>query len=597
MEGQRLRYGAAIAAILLSALVMYSRPLVVKVVIDHVIKNEPLGDEMPAFVAALFERYDIRSVLAQALWIATIAFVATAVISGTLDYLRGTWAARAAESIALRLRDRLYDHLQRLPAAYHDRAESGDLIQRCTSDVETLRMFLASQVTEIGRAVILMGTALPLMLSLDARMTLWACLVLPVVIVFSVVFFARTSATFKVQAESEGAMTARLQENLSGIRVVRAFARQEYESRRFEEANAAYRDRSHSLIRLFSFYWPISDFLCIGQNAVVLLVGAFYVADGSMTLGTLSAFITYVNMFLWPVRQMGRVLAETGKAVVSLGRIGEILAAPVEADRPAAAAPPAPAQGRIEIRGLSFSHGGRPVLSDITLTVEAGQTLAILGPSGSGKSTLIQVLLRLYDYDAGTITLDGAELRDLPRRHVRRQIAPVLQEPFLYSKSLRENIKLGRSDSDDDAMIEAANAAAVHASIARFDAGYDTVVGERGVTLSGGQRQRVALARALLMDPPVLILDDAFSAVDTRTERSILDALRRRHQRRTTLVIAHRLTTLMHADRIIVLDRGRIAQEGTHDTLVAAEGMYRRLWLIQSALDEDLDEDLEPAAS
>ncbi len=596
MEGQRLRYAAAIGATLIAAVTMYGRPLISRLGIDYIVlrAGDPPREKPRPMVTWLAEQ-DVRP--ETVLGVLAVALLGVSVVSGLFTFLRGKWAAQAAESIVRRLRNRLYDHLQNLPAGYHDRSETGDLIQRATSDVETVRVFLAQQVSELGRAVILMTTALPLMLWMDVRMTLWSCLVLPVVVVFSTVFFVRIRSTFTAQAEAEAAMTSRLQENLTGIRVVRAFARQGYESQRFEQTNDEYRRRAHRLITLLSFYWPINDFLHLGQNAVVLLVGASYVLEGSLSVGDLYAFITFVNMFLWPVRQMGRILAEMGRATVSLGRIGEILAVPAEADRYGAAPPAAPVQGRIEIRDLHFAHGEREVLADVSVTVEAGQTLAILGPSGSGKSTLIHLLLRLYDYDRGAIYLDGTELRDLPRRFVRSRIASVLQEPFLYSRSLRENIKLGRSDCPDDAMIAAASAAAVHASITRFDAGYDTVVGERGVTLSGGQRQRVALARALLMDPPVLILDDAFSAVDTRTEQMILDALKRRHERRTTIVIAHRLTTLMRADRVIVLDRGRIVQDGTHEALIGAEGMYRRLWHIQSALDEDLDEDREPVAS
>jgi ATP-binding cassette subfamily B protein len=298
-----------------------------------------------------------------------------------------------------------------------------------------------------------------------------------------------------------------------------------------------------------------------------------------------------VNQFLWPVRHMGRMLAETGKATVAIGRINEILQAKPEADE-GAIDPPGRAEGRIEVRNLSFGHGDAHVLRDVSFSVEPGSTLAILGASGSGKSTIVNLLLRLYDYDSGQILLDGREIRNMPRKSVRSQMGAVLQEPFLFSRSIRENIKLGRGSASDEEMIQAAAAACVRENIEQFDQGYDTLVGERGVTLSGGQRQRVAIARALVKDPPILILDDALSAVDTRTETMILDALRSRHGRHTTIVIAHRLSTLTEADEILVLDHGRIIQRGTHERLVEVEGLYRRLWRIQSSLADDLRREL-----
>jgi ATP-binding cassette subfamily B protein len=317
-----------------------------------------------------------------------------------------------------------------------------------------------------------------------------------------------------------------------------------------------------------------------------------------LQVGTFFFFLAAANMYIWPVRMMGRILTELGKALVAIGRIGEILYEPRET-RPSSAilAPLEEAViGEIIFDGVSFAHGEAKVLDSISFRAKPGQTLALLGPSGSGKSTIVNLLLRFYDSDEGLILLDGRDITRIDRKEVRSRIAVVMQEPFLYSKTLRENIRLGRSGAADDEIAEAAISASVHEAIEEFEDGYDTLVGERGVTLSGGQRQRVALARALLDHPSVLILDDAFSSVDTDTESQILDALRRRNGRQTSLVIAHRLSTLMHADRILVLDHGRIIQEGTHEGLVAEEGLYRRLWQIQSALEEDLTEDLRAAA-
>jgi ATP-binding cassette subfamily B protein len=406
-----------------------------------------------------------------------------------------------------------------------------------------------------------------------------------------------------------------LQENLTGIRVVRAFARQDFECGKFAVANAHYRDTTIRLINLMAWYWSASDYTCHLQNALVLVLGGMWVMQGQADVGTLFAFVAYEGMLLWPIRQMGRLLTELGKTMISLGRLKEILSHPAEDGLPAietqsvqaqraadakiagaqvAGAAAAPGlQGAISFRDLGFSYDGKQqVLHGVTFDALAGQTVAILGPSGSGKSTLMHLLLRLYEYEHGSIAIDGRELRSLDRSFVRSQMGVVLQEPFLYSKSLRDNIRLGGPPSDDR-VVEAASAAAIHESIMAFEKGYDTIVGERGVTLSGGQRQRVALARAILKKPAILILDDALSAVDTRTESTILSALRNRRGRLTTLVIAHRLSTLMQADRIIVLDHGKVVQSGTHEALLAQEGLYRRLWRIQSTLEEDLREEFQ----
>jgi ATP-binding cassette, subfamily B, bacterial len=598
-RGHRLRYLLAVIATLGSIYFMYQVPLVIGGTIDLLYPKGHTPGRI-TYAHRLLAQWGGRDKLASTLVLVVLALVAARALSGYLLYLRGRWSAVAAESIARRLRETLYDHLQRLPARYHDKAETGDLVQRCTSDVDTIRMFLGTQVVEIGRAAVLLGMGLPFLLYLSPWMGLLSMAMIPPIIAFGAVFFSQVRQTFKAADEAEGRMTSRLQENLSGIRVVRAFARQEYEIQRFAQANAEYRRRSYTLMRLLSFYWPISDALCFAQQGLVLFAGAWYVSRGRLSTGDLFAYIMYVNLFLWPVRNVGRILADMGKTVVSLGREGEILSQKIEVELEhanAETAPPGAAaprgKGEIVIGNLSFDHGPEiPVLRDVSLRIKPGSTLAILGPAGSGKSTLINLLLRLYDYETGSIELDGTELRALPRRFVRGQIGSVLQEPFIYSKSLRENIKLAHSEAEEEEIVEAASAAAIHDSIAAFEDGYDTLVGERGVTLSGGQRQRVALARVLLKNPPVLVLDDAFSAVDTHTERIILHALRQRHGRRTTIVIAHRLSTLMHADHIVVLDEGRITQSGTHDSLIAQEGMYRRLWQIQTSLADDLAAEL-----
>jgi len=534
--------------------------------------------------------------LAHNLWLAALAMFVLTAAAGFFTFFKVRWSAGASEEIARNLRNNLYDHLQRLPAKYLDKADTGDLVQRCTSDVETMRLFLSAQVVEIGNALILLCTAVPIMLWLDARMTLVSLSLVPLIIGFAVVFFIKVKHRFKAVEQAESEMTTVLQENLTGIRVVRAFARQEFERSKFAAKNDLFRDRSFTLVRLMAVYWTASDLLVLCQMCFALGFGAYWITQGETTVGTLYAFLAILQMMLWPVRQMGRILTDLGKATVAMGRVREILNEAEEAakeDR-ASAKPQALCAGRIDVVNLTFSHAGspQPVLTDINLHVEPGQTLAILGPSGAGKSTLMHLLLRLYDYEQGEIRIDGHEIRSLPRQSVRSQIGVVMQEPFLFSKSLGENIRHGKGEAMSHEVEAAAEVAHIHETITGFEQGYETVIGERGVNLSGGQRQRVAIARAFVRDPAILILDDALSAVDSRTETFILAALRQRRGRRTTIVIAHRLSTLMQADHIIVLDKGRIVQRGTHEELKVQEGMYRKLWTIQSSVEEELEREI-----
>ena len=581
-KGFRYRYALAIGALIIGTFFGYLPALVSRTAIDAIVGSPEVPEA--SWSAFWLDQLGGAPTLRARLWLAAILIATFALAGAVFMHLKDRWTALAAEGVVRRLRDRLYDHLQRLPCQYHDQAETGDLVQRCTSDVETVHNFLSLQVVEIGRALLLLVTVIPIMLLLDGRMTAVSLAGTPLIVAFSTVFFLKIKPAFLRMDEAEGRMTTVLQENLTGIRVVRAFARQEHECQKFALRNRDFRDRNYHLIVLVSIFWPLSDLLVFGQLAAVLLTGAYWVGVGQLSVGTLVAFVWMVDIYIWPIRLLGRILTDLGKALVSLGRINEILSVAPEMD-PTADAPRDTLQGRVEFCRVTFGYAPKtPVLHDVSFAVEPGQTLAFLGPSGAGKSTIVNLLLRLYDYDAqsaGSIRLDGIELTTLPRQWLRTQISVVLQEPFLYSKTLRENIVLGRRDAEEHEVFEAARMAHIHDTIDAFEQGYETLVGERGLTLSGGQRQRVALARALLQRPAILVLDDALSSVDTRTEALILRALRERHGRQTTIVIAHRLSTLRQADQIIVFDEGRIVQSGTHESLWYEPGLYRRLWEIQ----------------
>ncbi len=589
MRGHRLRYAAAIAALVAASCFLYLAPLIPQIVMDGVISDD--AESAPGFVLWSVNLLGGREYLAANLWLCAVLIAILTALAGIFTYLRGRWSAEASEAIVISVRDRVYDHLQRLPCRYFDRAETGDLIQRCTSDVETLRNFLTNQVVEIGRAVIMLAVPLPLMIAIDWRMTIASVILLPIVVGFSLSYFLRVKSIFKEVEVAEGAMTTTIQENLTGIRVVRAFARQEHEMAKFHERSDAYRALDYRLYQLMARFWSISDFLCFAQRSLVVIFGAWLLAVGDLQAGAFYYFLTVVTMFVWPVRMMGRILTDLGKAVVALSRLEEILEE-TEESAPANPVSPDSLRGDLAFDGVTFTHGGSsPVLNNVSFRVRPGETLGVLGASGSGKSTIVNLLLRLYDYEQGSIRIDDIELRDMERSFIRRHCAVVMQEPFLYSKTIRQNVTLGRPSATEEELTEATRLACIHDSIEAFDGGYDTIVGERGVTLSGGQRQRVALARALLQEPTFLILDDSLSAVDTETEGMILEALRQRSGRQTTVLIAHRLSTIMHADRIIVLDHGRIVEQGSHAELIGAGGLYARLWKVQQSTGEDTDTD------
>lgn len=591
-RGQRLRYLAAMLALIAASSFLYLVPLMPEMVIDGVIGEHP--QQASAISRWLIAAAGGREYLALHLWQVALFMVLLAVLAGVFTYLRGRWTAVASENIVLKVRDDLFDQLMHLPVSFYDRAETGDLVQRCTSDVDTLRLFLAEHVVEIGRASVMLIAPLPLMLSMDPRMTLVSIMLIPILVLFSFFYFRRVRRYFKVADEAEGRMTSVVQENLSGIRVVRAFANQSFEIDKFTQASDNYRQLDYRMYRLMANYWSAADLLCLSQVALVVIFGGYWLAQGSLQVGTFYFFLSAVNLFVWPLRMLGRILTQLGKATVAIGRLDEILGHSRETEIDHAGILPS-FKGDLTFHKVSFSHGnGVATLKDVSFQVAAGQTLALLGPSGAGKTTIINLLLRFYDADSGNILIDDQNVLGLGRKAVRKQIAVVMQEPFLYAKSLKENIRLALPHADDTAIRAVAMSACVHGTIENFEHGYDTEVGERGITLSGGQRQRVALARALLEEPALLILDDAFSAVDTETEKLILQALRQRHGRHTTILIAHRLSSLMHADQILVLDKGQIVQRGKHEKLIAEAGMYQNLWHMQAGLEEDFQRQGQP---
>jgi ATP-binding cassette subfamily B protein len=590
MAGVRPAFVLALLCVALAALSSLVDPLVLRFTLDAVLagKSSALPEPLESIIAGLGG----SSYLARNLWLCALALLAAALANALFSFLKGALSAYAAERATKNLRDTLAAHIDALPASYFSAMSAGDLVQRASSDMDTVRRLLSSQVQDMARAIALLAFTVVMMASIDLPMTLISVPVVPAVFAFSFFFYRRIQKAFKVSDESEAALTHVLEENLHGIRVVRAFAREDFEIERFDAKNRKFTDETRILIVLFGWYWGISVLLCAVQESVTIAVGASRVASGALSAGTYLAFIAYVGRVLWPVRQLGRTLTEVGKAMVSLGRITQVLDTPDEysGDRTAAAsaAPagsaPTAAEGgaRIEIEGLTVEYeSGKKVLDDVSLTVEEGETIAILGKTGSGKSTLVASLVRLVEPSSGRIRLGGVDIRDLSRRELREAVGLVLQEPYLFSRSLRENVELGTGKLPEAELERASRVSALAPVVDSFDARWDTAVGEEGVTLSGGQRQRLALARVLAKRPRVLVLDDTLSALDTETDAMVRRALFNEKGRVTTIIIAHRITTLMAADRIVVLESGRVADIGTHDELLSRPGLYRRVWDIQ----------------
>ena len=583
LKGSRLTYLGALLAVTANVGITTLVPRIISLTLDYVIGDEPLAAASGA--RRLIGLAGGLDALRANLWILMVVLVVLALLQGIFHFLRTKLAALTGENTAKRMRDRIFLHILRQPFNYHVQVQTGDIIQRCTSDIETAQNFIANQSVESGSIIVQICVVTAMLLSMSARYTLVTVILVPLILILTIRFFLSMMTVFLETDESEGQMSATLQENLTGVRVVKAFAAQQFEIGKFDQVNRCYRDNVMKIIRLMSNFWSISDFLCMLQFVLVILAGAWWVARGEITLGTLVAFTTYSGMLIWPIRNLGQMMGFMGQAFVSLNRIQEILDQKEEDYQ--TGKQEIPLTGKIVFDHVRFGYNpAKPVLDDLSFEVRSGSTTAILGATGSGKSSLVHLLLRLYDYQAGSIRIDGVELSDISRAWIRKNIGFVLQEPFLFSRSLAENIRVGKPGASDDEVRQAASLACVDESISEFAEGYATVVGERGVTLSGGQRQRVAIARTILRDVPILVFDDSLSAVDTETDAAIRAALRKRRRQATTLIISHRITTLAEADQILVLDGGKIVQKGTHAELIQADGHYRRIWEIQSSTSE-----------
>lgn len=583
LDGSKRWFLAAILSTVGLALTNMLTPQIVRVTVDSVLGSEPF--DLPPFLADLINRLGGAEVLREKLWMIGIVIVGIAVFGFAFFYGSRVFNTKAAETLVKTMRDKVFRHLLALPDDWYGKNRTGDIIQRCTSDINMVKDFLSEQLVSVFRIVVMLALSLFFMFSLHVGLTLIALAGVPVLLTTSLIFHKKVSPEFEICDENEGKLSAIVQENLTGVRVVRAFGREVYEKEKFDNQNRYYMGLWDRVNKMFCRYWSVADLIANLQIMLLVVFGAVFAIRGELSAGAYIAFLSYNGYLTWPIRQLGRVISEMSKAGVSLRRIEDILNAAPERDEDGAERVTTDYRGDIAFDRVSFSFDGKtPVLEDVSFTVPAGCTVGILGGTGSGKSTLVRLLDRLYPLPegSGTISVGGIDIRRLRAAELRSNIGFVLQEPYLFSRTIGENLRLAKQTASDAELRAAAHIACLDSAVEGFPSGYDTFVGERGVTLSGGQKQRAAIARTLVQDTPILIFDDSLSAVDTETDATIRARLAGREGRATTLLISHRTATLMHTDRIVVLDRGRVAEIGTHEELLAKNGIYRRIYDIQN---------------
>ena len=526
---------------------------------------------------------------------AAVLIVVLVIVRAGFSFVQLYGAERLSQDIAYDMRTQLYNKLQFLSFAYHDRTQTGELMSRATSDVEQIMRFTGQGAMDLIGIIVLFVATVVLLFSVDARLAFIALLPIPFLVVVSLRFGLGMRPLWQAAQERTAVLSTTLQENLTGIRVVKAFAREPYETERFNQQHIHFNEKRQEIVRTWSTYFPALTLIIATSTALILWFGGRMVIDGTLTVGTLVAFNAYLVMLAMPTQRLGFVVDRVSQALASGERVFQILDTPSDVtDAPDAVEMP-PIQGYVEFDAVSFGYDDVPVLKDVSFRSEPNQMVALMGLTGSGKSSIINLIPRFYDPIQGAVRIDGRDIRGVLLTSLRQQIGLVLQDTFLFSATIEENIAYGRPEASRDDIIAAARAAGAHDFIMRLLDGYETEVGERGVTLSGGQRQRLAIARALLMDPRILILDDATSSVDPATEHEIQQALARLMRGRTTFVIAQRLLTLKNADQILVLDQGRIVQRGTHAELLAQPGLYRTIYDLQLRdQEETADADGQP---
>ena len=585
LKGSKHLFALSIFSAMLSALADMVSPQIIRMAIDNALGGkEP---KQPRFVLDFVESLGGFAYLGKHLWIMALGIVIVAVIKALAQYGFRVYNTKAAETLVKTMRDSLFGHIQHLPFAWHGQNRTGDIIQRCTSDIDTMKNFVSEQLTQVFRIVILLAFSMVFMFRMDVTLTLIALIPMPLIIGYSLVFHRSIGKGFEECDEQEGVLSAMVQENLTGVRVVRAFGRERYERDRFDVNNEKYTSLWVRLAKIMARYWSTADILSGLQVMLVVVFGAVFCINDRILSGDYVAFISYNAMLVWPIRMLGRMISEMSKAGVSLDRIAYIMDAREEAPSPQGLKPDL-TKADIVFEHVSFAYENSPeMLHDISFCLPAGHTLGIIGGTGSGKSTLMALLTKLYllpEEGGGRITIGGVDVKDIDTDYLRKNVGMVLQEPFLFSRTLKENIAITKPDMSLEEIRDVSRAACLDETILGFAKGYETFVGERGVTLSGGQKQRAAIARTLAQEAPIMVFDDSLSAVDTETDARIRASLKARFGSASVILISHRITTLSQADEVLVLEKGRIAEQGAPEELKSAGGIYQQIYEIQTGL-------------
>lgn len=576
LKGCKRYFTLAILFVFFQVIFDLVNPKIMGYTVDYIVSDL---SQTPNLLIRFIDGLGGRDYIISHLWIAALMVVVIGILSAISRYLFRLCNSIGGETLAKRMRDTLFEHILHLPYKWQDINKTGDIIQRCTSDVDMIRNFVQEQLVNLIRMIAMIIFALYFMLQINVVLTLCACFFILIVIGYSSIFHGRVGEKFEKVDEEEGRLSATAQENLAGVRVVRAFGREMYERKRFEDKNEVYINHWVEMMSLLAKFWTISDFVKNAQMLTILALGAFFTVKGQMTAGQYVSFIAYNLLIVQPMVELGRVISDMSKAGVSIDRLKYIIDSSVETDDENAV--DFPESGDIVFKDVTFAYDKATVLNHINMTIKKGETVGILGGTGTGKSTLMLLLDGLYELSEGSISINGVDIRKIKRHELRKNIGFVLQEPYLFSRSLRDNIAIAQEETIQEQVDAVADTACLQPAIRKFKDGYDTYVGEKGVTLSGGQKQRTAIAQMLIGDPSIMIFDDSLSAVDAKTDAAIRKGLKKAGEDKTVIIISHRITTIMSADHIYVFDDGKIAESGNHEELIAKGGIYNRIYDLQ----------------